>query len=753
MADYFVDATLGVDGAAGTELAPWKTISKVNGEAYSAGDSISFKKGELWREQLTVPSSGSSGNPITFGAYGSGSAPLISGADVISSFSAFTGLTGNLASLDFEEGDTTDFTSTTAQGSCTIAASTTKVKAGTYSVKLTADTSDRRAYGTQVITAMALDDTYWFRSYVYMDASQGQASASMKMTFKGGAINGNHNFVMDGSGDIATFNFWDGTQFVFNEAITFNTGAWNLIEFSLKCHATVGGAQLWINNVSIASDFTKDTSNLVGMTTMTFGNETFASGFADGGIMYYDAIEISDVQRIGPLAGANVYSKSLASDPDVVIVDDVVGIPVADIVSISSDKEWFYDSGTTTLYLKSTSDPAGRTIEGGARTNCIDTNGKDYLDFDTLVLYGSKMWGAGLAVNASIYIGLTDCDLSRNGYAGILGKEVDWGRITASDCDFSYNGYAGINAWTGFDAHATVGNSLLTDCNYFENGWTGIQASSGVVGSFPNTEFSGGSCYNNGNYGGAGNNGHNHGMYIGKQTAADVGIHIHDMTVYGQAKGNGIKLNGASGTIERNYCYDNDYAGISAGYNEGQTLNVFVQYNLCTGNGYGFHQQLDTSGTTNISLYNNVFWHNYNTDKITQYTREVLIVDDLAALVGKNNILVGNTDVNGDHQEFATGVTQTGMDWDYNCLQHAKIYYTAGKTWGQWQALGFDVNGINEDPLLTDPASADFTLQVTSPCIDAGVDVLLTQDYAGTPVPRGDAPDIGAYENLRAGSI
>ncbi len=748
MADYFVDQTLGVDGAAGTELAPWETISKVNGESFSAGDSISFKRGERWREELTVPDAGSVGNVITFGAYSTGAAPEISGADVISSFSAWTGVTGNLASLDFEENDLTDFTSTTTQGSTTIATSTTKVKAGTYSVKLTADTSDRRVYGTQVIAAMIIGDTYWFRYYMYMDASQGQASASMKMNFTGGVSNGNYNFVMDGSGDIASFNFWDGTQTVLSEAITFNTGAWNLIEFSLKCHATVGGAQLWINNVSIASDFTKDTSNLVDMTTMTFGNNNFGTGLADGGIVYFDAIEISDVERIGPLAGANEYSKSLAADPDVLIVDDIVGIPVADPGSLSSDKEWYYDSGSTTLYIKSTSDPSGRTIEGGARTNCIDTNNKDYLDFDTLVLYGSKMWGGGLAVNASIYIGVTDCDLSRNGFAGLLGKENDWGRITATNCDFSYNGVMGVAGWAEFDAHVTVGNSLFTTCNYFENGWAAVsgQAHAGVIGAFPDSEFSGGSCYNNGNYGGVEFDSFSHGMYLGKQVATDVGYHIHDMTVYGHQKGNGIKLNAVSGTCEYNYCHTNGYGGISAGYNEGATVNTYVQYNLCTGNGRGITQLNDNSGTTNLYLYNNVCWHNYNTAKITQYTREIDIADDLNSLVGKNNILVGNTDVNADHMEFATGTTQAGMDWDYNCLQHAKILYVASKTWEQWQALGFDVNGINEDPLLTDPGSADFTLQTTSPCKDAGVDVSLTQDYAGMFVPQGNVPDIGAFE-------
>ena len=76
MADYFVDATGGSDATDGlSELNAWKTISKVNAASFVAGDTISFKRGETWRETLTVPSAGSVGNPIIFGAFGSGATP------------------------------------------------------------------------------------------------------------------------------------------------------------------------------------------------------------------------------------------------------------------------------------------------------------------------------------------------------------------------------------------------------------------------------------------------------------------------------------------------------------------------------------------------------------------------------------------------------------------------------------------------------------------------------------------------------
>lgn len=51
--------------------------------SFAPGDIVLFKRGEMWREQLTVPSSGIAGSPITFGAYGSGAKPELNGSDLV----------------------------------------------------------------------------------------------------------------------------------------------------------------------------------------------------------------------------------------------------------------------------------------------------------------------------------------------------------------------------------------------------------------------------------------------------------------------------------------------------------------------------------------------------------------------------------------------------------------------------------------------------------------------------------------------
>ena len=77
-ATYYVDAMSGTDANDGlSQGTAWKTIAKVNTSRFVPGDSILFNKGDTWSEQLIVPSSGSSGGPITFGAYGTGANPII----------------------------------------------------------------------------------------------------------------------------------------------------------------------------------------------------------------------------------------------------------------------------------------------------------------------------------------------------------------------------------------------------------------------------------------------------------------------------------------------------------------------------------------------------------------------------------------------------------------------------------------------------------------------------------------------------
>lgn len=72
-ATYYVDASGGSDGNNGlTTGAAWQTVAQVNSQTFSAGDTILFKRGEVWDDRLNITDS-----QTTWGAYGTGARPEI----------------------------------------------------------------------------------------------------------------------------------------------------------------------------------------------------------------------------------------------------------------------------------------------------------------------------------------------------------------------------------------------------------------------------------------------------------------------------------------------------------------------------------------------------------------------------------------------------------------------------------------------------------------------------------------------------
>jgi len=89
---YYVDAAAGNDKNSGTSTtASWKTLARVNATKLAPGDQIFLQRGRIWHEGLIPSSSGTSGHPITFGAYGTGLNPTIDAADLATGWSPETG--------------------------------------------------------------------------------------------------------------------------------------------------------------------------------------------------------------------------------------------------------------------------------------------------------------------------------------------------------------------------------------------------------------------------------------------------------------------------------------------------------------------------------------------------------------------------------------------------------------------------------------------------------------------------------------
>ncbi len=148
-----------------------------------------------------------------------------------------------------------------------------------------------------------------------------------------------------------------------------------------------------------------------------------------------------------------------------------------------------------------------------------------------------------------------------------------------------------------------------------------------------------------------------------------------------------------------------------------------------------------STGTATFQILNNTVYGGHSAGSMMIYS------DGCADPIIKNNIV---------HYYGTAGYAIRIDDWagtaanvNYNCFYAPNYTYVGycggGKNWAAWQALGFDANGYNGDPLL----SGSFApLNASSPVVNAGADLsgYFTTDKNGTTRPVGAAWDMGAYE-------
>ena len=90
--NFYFSTNTGDDSRSMTQAqspsTPWKTISKLNSffSSLLPGDSVLFKRGEVFYGSIYLTKSGTASQPIVIGAYGTGVKPVISGFTAITSW-------------------------------------------------------------------------------------------------------------------------------------------------------------------------------------------------------------------------------------------------------------------------------------------------------------------------------------------------------------------------------------------------------------------------------------------------------------------------------------------------------------------------------------------------------------------------------------------------------------------------------------------------------------------------------------------
>ncbi len=95
--NYYFSSSTGNDSYTATQAqnpsTPWKTIDKLNTSMnlINPGDSILFKRGDVFTGKIVLTRSGSSAANIAFGAYGTGKLPVIKGTLPVTGWTQYSG--------------------------------------------------------------------------------------------------------------------------------------------------------------------------------------------------------------------------------------------------------------------------------------------------------------------------------------------------------------------------------------------------------------------------------------------------------------------------------------------------------------------------------------------------------------------------------------------------------------------------------------------------------------------------------------
>jgi len=393
--------------------------------------------------------------------------------------------------------------------------------------------------------------------------------------------------------------------------------------------------------------------------------------------------------------GNNVWSKELNQECKTIVFNSTSdGITK---LNPYSQYDWYWNNNS--LYVYATSNPAGfySSIEASKRDNCINANGKNYLNFSNFELRtGNKT----LFMVSGNFCAISNVDCLRNAVSGIYVLGM-------------YNSIHGCNV-----------------------SYTCINSSQAITVQGNNNKVFNNIVHNNFNEG--------IDVYMGSSECE-----VYNNTVY-ENSATGIYIDASTKVkVFGNRVYNNSGWGIGIS-NEGShgTSNVSIYYNICSLNIDGIH--FWDAGGSNYAIYNNIIYG---------FTEHGIRIRGTGTTSYSNFNINNNIVYKNNNYEWSTALMVqdgTGMSIDYNCyfqtnpshklIHYQDTYYTTAEFSVYKTFTLHDSHTIILNPSLTDPAQNVFSLRSDSPCIDAGIFVGLLSDFLGSNTPQGKSVDIGAIE-------
>jgi hypothetical protein len=322
----------------------WLTVAHVNAQSFNPGDSVLFQRTCVWYgTSLTIPSGGSSGSPVTFGAYGTGANPILKGSTVESN-SGFT-LAPNQIATVFSLNDSGTSSTDSGTRNWREQISHTQITNSVISLTVTVKASSTVALN---ITGSAIGPV----------TTAPNTSSMTRVTWGGG-----NNGTTVGAGTTAT-----------SDVITYSLN--NSVDQIVSIYTTARNVEYYgNNNTTLWSDATasdqSQTANVTG------------DGFATGGNSVVGSI-------VGTIQTVVTYRSALGTAPVAVWENGALLLSKNSQSAVEAAAgSWWYDGTYLYLHASDGSNVAtnGKTytyVTASSPTYTAWDNGKSWLIIDSL---------------------------------------------------------------------------------------------------------------------------------------------------------------------------------------------------------------------------------------------------------------------------------------------------------------------------------------------------------------------------------
>jgi hypothetical protein len=691
---------------------PWKTIAKVNAASFSPGDSILFKKGETWREELDFASSGSAGNPITISSYGSGAKPQVFGSTDPSSWTSesYTPSTPTPTKVQgtYHTGNASGpavdrtFGATPTQGNLLIV-----VGQGTNAIGNASLSGSGWSLANSVLQGTTSTLAMWYKI-----AGAGEPTT---ITLTWTSSTSTHIAISEWNNiDPAPLDKTAGTATTGAGVTSRSSGTTATTTVATELAYAAFGMGNTVSAESYSNSFTEDfnqASFLFGATKVVTSTgavettESWTTSRVAGGI-------VATFKGIPPAARSLYYATGLSAPSGSAGINNVWfvanstgaitwGVKNSSKDDLTAEYNFWWDAGNSRLYVFAATDPSTRyaSVEVATRAHALTWNrssSQSYIVID----------GFETAFNSGTSVTLNADSQIKNNYIH----------------------HVGVN-----DSNNSVGAEL-------NGGSNGI-----ISGNLIHDIYNNGILAVSGTYT----------PYLVQNAIVEHNEVYDCFNILIELRTNTPSTGAVDAAIIR---YNNLYHTISFEPTGSAMAGIYLD-------GYS------SASITSPLIHNNLINVKKAGITISQYTADALIynnsilsaegigisisgVTGVSGIVIKNNLVV-NAAIAALKVVDKTTVAAADYNlWYTTATNYANVNatdYTSSGFAAYKSATGWDAHGLWQNPLVR--SVSDFHLQIGSPCINKGVSVALTADYQGHSVPQEGTPDIGSYELPARGSL